>query len=156
MNKLKPAVLGGLVVGILSAIPFVNYCCCLWAIGGGLLAGMLYIKASPVRITTGDGAVLGALAGVVGGAIYLIVAIPIALLWGAAAMEQAFRNSGMRMPLSGPLMIIVGSLFGAVCLIGLSTVGGLIAVPIFEKRKDAAVTPPPPVAPGGGPGSYPG
>jgi len=42
MNKLKPAVLGGLVVGILSAIPFVNYCCCLWAIGGGLLAGMLY------------------------------------------------------------------------------------------------------------------
>jgi len=116
---------------------------------------MLYIKAAPVRITTGDGAVVGALAGVVGGAIYLIVAIPIALLWGAAAMEQAFRNSGMRMPLSGPLMIIVGSLFGAVCLIGLSTVGGLIAVPIFEKRKDA-VAPPPPVAPGGGPGSYPG
>lgn len=155
MNKLKPAVLGGLVVGILSAIPFVNYCCCLWAIGGGLLAGMLYIKASPVRVTTGDGAVLGALAGVVGGAIYLVLAIPIALLWGAAAMEQAFRNSGVQMPLSGTLLIIVGSLFAAVCLIALSTLGGLIAVPIFEKRKDA-VAPPPPVAPGGGPGSYPG
>ena len=155
MNKLKPAVLGGLVVGILSAIPFVNYCCCLWAIGGGLLAGMLYIKASPARVTTGDGAVVGALAGVVGGAIYLVLAIPIAIFYGAAAMEQAFRNSGVQMPLSGTLMIIVGSLFGAVCLIALSTVGGLIAVPIFEKRKDA-VAPPPPAAPGGGPGSYPG
>ena len=155
MNKLKPAVLGGLIVGILSAIPFVNYCCCLWAIGGGLLAGMLYIKGSPLRVKTGDGAVVGALAGVVGGLIYLIVAIPIALLWGAAAMEQAFRNSGMQMPLAGPAMIILGSLVGAVCLIGLATLGGLIAVPIFEKRKDE-LAPPPPPAPGGDAGSYPG
>ena len=155
MNKLKPAVLGGLIVGILSAIPFVNYCCCLWAIGGGLLAGMLYIKGSPVRVTTGDGAVVGALAGAVGGLIYLILAIPIALFFGIAAMEDAFRNSGMQMPLSGTVMIIVGSLFAAVCLIVLSTVGGLIAVPIFEKRKDTVATPPPP-APGGDPGSYPG
>ena len=155
MNKLKPAVLGGLIVGILSAIPFVNYCCCLWAIGGGLLAGMLYIKGSPLRVPTGDGAVVGALAGVVGGLIYLILAIPIALFFGIAAMEDAFRNSGVQMPLSGTVMIIVGSLFAAVCLIVLSTVGGLIAVPIFEKRKDS-VPPPAPPAPGGDPGSYPG
>jgi hypothetical protein len=155
MNKLKPAVLGGLVVGILSAIPFVNYCCCLWAIGGGLLAGMLYIKESPLRITPGNGAMIGALAGVVGGLIYLILGIPIAIFYGAAAMEQAFKNSGVQMPLSGLAMIILGSLFGALCLIVLSTLGGLIAVPIFEKRKDA-VAPPPPVTPGGGPGSYPG
>ena len=38
MNKFKPALLGGLVVGILSSIPFINYCCCIWAIGGGGLA----------------------------------------------------------------------------------------------------------------------
>lgn len=154
MNKLKPAVLGGLIVGILSAIPFLNYCCCLWAIGGGLLAGMLYIKDAPARVSTGDAAVVGALAGLVGGLIYLIVGIPIAYFYGAAAMEEAFRNSGMQMPLSGVSMIILGSLFGALCLLVLSILGGLLAVPIFEKRKD--VLPPPPPAAGEGPGSYPG
>src|SRR5688572_10869436 len=37
-NKFKPALIGGLVTGILSVIPFVsaaNLCCCLWAIVGG-------------------------------------------------------------------------------------------------------------------------
>jgi hypothetical protein len=37
---------------------------------------MLYIKAAPVRITTGDGAVVGALAGVVGGAILSLRSYP--------------------------------------------------------------------------------
>ena len=40
-NKLKPALIGGVVLGILSVIPFVsaaNLCCCLWAILGGMLA----------------------------------------------------------------------------------------------------------------------
>lgn len=155
MSKLKPALLGGLIVGILSAIPFLNYCCCLWSIGGGLLAGMLYINGSPNRVTTGDGAIVGALAGLVGGVIYLIIGLPIALLYSGAAMEEAFRNSGVQMPLSGTLLLIVGSLIAAVCLIAFATVGGLLAVPIFEKRKEGAVPPPPPV-PGGGPGSYPG
>ena len=155
MSKLKPALLGGLIVGVLSAIPFLNYCCCLWSIGGGVLAGMLYINGSTVRVTSGDGAIVGALAGLVGGVIYLIIGLPIALLYSGAAMEEAFRNSGVQMPLSGTLLLIVGSLIAAVCLIALATLGGLLAVPIFEKRKDGAVPPPPP-APGGGPGSYPG
>jgi hypothetical protein len=116
---------------------------------------MLYIKDAPVRVTTGDGAIVGALAGLVGGLIYLIIGIPIAYFYGAAAMEEAFRNSGLQMPLSGVAMIILGSLFGALCLIVLSILGGLLAVPIFEKRKDGVVPPPPP-APSEGPGSYPG
>jgi hypothetical protein len=155
MSKLKPAVLGGLIVGFLSAIPFLNYCCCLWAIGGGLLAGMLYIKGSPLRVTTGDGAIVGALAGLFGALIYLVIGMPIAYFYGAAAMEEAFRNSGIRMPLSGIAMIVLGSLFAALCLLVLSILGGLLAVPIFEKRKDGAVPPPPPT-PSAGPGSYPG
>ncbi len=68
-NKLKPALIGGVVLGILSVIPFVsavNLCCCLWAILGGMLATYLYVKNSPTPVDAGDGAVLGALAGVVG------------------------------------------------------------------------------------------
>ena len=73
MNKLKPALLGGLIVGLLSAIPVVNYCCCIWGIGGGGLASFLYMKSSPTKINPGDGAMLGGLAGVIGALLYLII-----------------------------------------------------------------------------------
>jgi hypothetical protein len=151
-NKLKPALLGGLIVGVLSAIPFVNYCCCIWAIGGGLLAGMLYIKESPAPVPTGQGAVVGALAGVVGGIIYLIIGIPVALIFGAAQMEEAFARSGVRMPFSGTLLLLVGTLVAAVCLLVLAILGGLLSVPIFEKRKPGG--PPPPPTDMGAPGAY--
>ncbi|HKV37466.1 MAG TPA: DUF5518 domain-containing protein, partial [Pyrinomonadaceae bacterium] len=125
-NKLKPALLGGLIVGLLSAIPFINYCCCIWAIGGGLLAGFLYIKNSPNPVPTGDGAIVGALAGVVGGLIYLVIGLPIALLFGAAQMEAQFRNSGIQMPFSGTLLLVFGAFIGALCLLVLATLGGLL------------------------------
>src|SRR5215207_9867967 len=89
-NKLKPALIGGVVLGILSVVPFVsaaNICCCLWAILGGMLATYLYVKNSPTPASPGDGAILGALAGVVGAIIYLIVGIPVAY-----AMGPTMRN----------------------------------------------------------------
>ena len=42
---------------------------------------------------------------------------------------------------------------GAVILAVLATLGGLLGVAIFEKRKDGAVAPPPQQY-GGGPGSF--
>ena len=153
MDKLKPALIGGAIVGVLSAIPIVNYCCCIWAIGGGALACFLYIKSSPVPVRPGDGAMVGALAGVVGAIIYLIIGMPIAYFYGAAAMEQAFSQSGVQLPLSGLAMIVVGTLMIALFLRVMSVLGGLIAVPIIEKRKNGAPPPPPP-APGTGPGPY--
>src|SRR5215213_10150387 len=152
MDKLKPAVIGGVVVGLLSAIPFINYCCCIWAIGGGALACFLYIKSSPVPVRPGDGAMIGAMAGLVGAVIYLIIGLPIALVYGAAAMEQAFTQSGVRLPFSGTILLVISALIGALFLLVLAVLGGLIAVPIVEKRKNGA-TPPPPV-PGTGPGPF--
>ena len=143
MNKLKPALLGGLVVGLLSSIPFINYCCCIWAIGGGGLACYLYMKSSPTPIGPGDGAVLGALAGVVGAVLYLVIGVPIAYFLSAAQMEEAFRQANINLPFTGPLLFIVSGLIGSLILLVLSVIGGLIAVPIFEKRK-GAVPPPPP------------
>lgn len=143
MNKLKPAILGGLIVGLLSAIPFINYCCCIWGIGGGALAGFLYIKSSPVPVRPGDGAVIGALAGLIGAVIYLFVGVPIAYFVSGAAMEEAFARSGMQLPFTGPLLFVVSGLLGGLFLLVLSVIGGLIAVPIFEKRK-GEVPPPPP------------
>jgi len=152
-NKLKPALLGGLIVGVLSAIPFINYCCCIWAIGGGVLAGFLYIKESSTPVSVGDGAIVGGLAGVVGGIIYLIIGLPIALLFGMAAMQDQLTRSGIDLPVSGFLLMVVSAILCAIFLAVLATLGGLLAVPIFEKRKGGGV-PPAPQDFGGGPGSY--
>jgi hypothetical protein len=143
-NKLKPALLGGLIVGVLSAIPFINYCCCIWSIGGGALAAYLYIKSSPVPVGTGDGAMVGGLAGVVGGIIYLIIGLPIALLFGMAAMQDSLRQSGVDLPVSGFLLMVVAAIIGAIILAVLATLGGVIGVAIFEKRKGDGLAPPPP------------
>ena len=151
-NKVKPALLGGLIVGLLSAIPFVNYCCCIWAIGGGALAGFLYIKDSPTPVPTGDGAIVGALAGVVGALIYLVIGLPIAFAFGAAEMEAQLARSGVELPFSGTLLLVFGGLVAALCLLVLATLGGVLSIPIFEKRKGDGMPPPPPTT--GGPGSY--
>src|ERR1044072_3191111 len=134
-NKLKPALLGGLIVGVLSAIPFINYCCCIWSIGGGALAAYLYIKSSPVPVGTGDGAMVGGLAGVVGGIIYLILGLPIALVFGMAAMQDSLNRSGVDLPISGFLLMVVAAIVGAIILALLATLGGIIGVAIFDKRK---------------------
>lgn len=160
MNKLKPALIGGVVLGLLSAIPFVNFvnvCCCLWAILGGVLASFLYIKSSPVPVSVGDGAILGAMAGVVGAIISIIIGIPLSLLTGnamASLMVGILQNVDpaqaelMRQQLQAGqsiVSVIVNALIIAVLLVIFSTIGGLLGVPIFEKRKGDVPPPPPPL-----------
>ena len=156
-NKLKPALLGGLIVGILSAIhsliPVVSLCCCIWSIVGGALAAFMYIKSSPTPVQMGEGAMVGGLAGVVGGIIYVVIYLPIALLWGMATMQQQLDRSGVSLPFSGSILMVVASIVGAIVLVLLATLGGVIGTAIFEKRKGNNVTPPPPQN-FGGPGSY--
>jgi len=147
-NKLKPALLGGLIVGFLSAIhsliPFIGFCCCIWSIVGGVLAAFLYIKGSSVPVKLGDGAIVGALAGVVGGIIYVIIYLPISLIWGMAVMQEQFNRSGVNIPFSGTILVIIASLVGVIALVVLSTLGGVIGTAIFEKRKGDGLAPPPP------------
>src|SRR6185503_18329199 len=136
MNKFKPALLGGLIVGVLSAIPLLNYCCCIWGIGGGGLAGFLYIKSSPVPVKVGEGAVIGVLTGIVGAVVYFI---------SGAQLEDTLRQAGVQLPpnISGLLLFVLSGLVVGLLLFVLSIIGGLISVPIFEKRKDGPPPPPP-------------
>jgi hypothetical protein len=147
-NKLKPALLGGLLVGFLSAIhsliPFISMCCCIWSIIGGVLAAFLYIKGSSVPVKLGDGAIVGALAGVVGGIIFVVIYVPISLVWGMAMMQQKIDQSGYQIPFSGTILVIIMSLVGAIVLVVLSTLGGVIGTAIFEKRKGDGLAPPAP------------
>jgi len=157
-NKLKPALIGGVLLGLLSAIPvvnLVNVCCCLWALIGGLLASYLYIKNSPVPASAGDGAILGALAGLVGAVIVVVIGIPISIIAGGITRELLIRlienvNPGqaeaIRIQMEASSTIpgaIVNGIILAVLLVIFSTIGGLLGVPIFEKRK-GPIPPPPP------------
>ena len=69
-----------------------------------------------------------------------------------AAMEEQLSNSGVHLPFSGVILMIVASLVGAIFLALLATLGGVIGVAIFEKRKDGGVPPPPNY--GSAPGTY--
>lgn len=167
-NKLKPALIGGVLLGLLSVIPFVsalNVCCCLWAILGGMLASYLYVKNSPVPANTGDGAILGALAGLIGAVISIILGIPISFAMGPT-MRNLLLSLAERMdPQQADLMrrqlemsgesivgVIVNAIILAVLLFIFSVIGGLIGVGLFEKRKGNPMPPPPPAT--GGPGAY--
>jgi hypothetical protein len=166
-NKVKPAVIGGVVLGLLSAIPFINFlnlCCCAWAILGGLLASYLYIKNSPTPANAGDGAVVGGIAGAIGAVVYLVVGIPLAILSGAAMRQMMIKLMASIEPRQAEMFrqqmeaqgesisgVIVQSFIGALLLIVFAVVGGLIGIPLFEKRKGGPVPPPPPPGPGGAP-----
>jgi hypothetical protein len=168
-DKLKPAIIGGVVLGLLSVIPFVNFanvCCCLWAIVGGLLATSLLVKNSPTPVKPGDGALVGGLAGLVGAVISVVLGIPIDLATGpvmrnmmVGLMERLDPRQAdiirQQIEAAGPSIAgtIINALIMAVLLIIFSVIGGLIGVPIFEKRKGGP-PPPPPINVGGGPGGY--
>src|SRR6476660_7561479 len=88
-DKTQPAIFGGLVMGVLSALPIVsagNLCCCLWVVSGGIVAAYILQQNQPTPITQGDGAFVGLLAGICGAFVYLVISIPITLL--IAPMER--------------------------------------------------------------------
>jgi hypothetical protein len=130
-----------------------------------MLATFLYVKSSPTPATPGDGAILGALAGVVGALISLILGIPNSLAMGPTMRNMVIGLLARVDPRQAELMreqieaagssigpVIINALILAVLLFVFSIIGGLLGVPIFEKRK--AALPPPPPGTGGGPGGY--
>ena len=95
--KLQPALFGGLFIGVLSALPIINLgncLCCLWVVGGGALAVYLMQQNYPYAIQTADGALVGLLAGVIGGALCGLLVIPLALAFGP--LYQGFVQRAQR------------------------------------------------------------
>ncbi len=160
-NKIKPALLGGGALGLLlvitvvisSFVPFIGCCNCLWPIAAGVLATMFYVKSSATPATIADGAMVGAIAGVVGGLIYMVIGLPLSfLINGVTAMDAQVRQMSPDFPIAGAALLIVGGLIGFVIFVVLATLGGVLGIPIFEKRKGTIDAPPPPQDFGSGPG----
>jgi hypothetical protein len=91
---LKPAALGGLFIGVLSALPFLgaaNCCCCLWIVSGGMLAAYVAGQNQPASVTPGEGALIGGSAGLIGALIWVPIAIVLDMLM--APVQQAVIGS---------------------------------------------------------------
>ena len=164
-DRIKSALIGGVILGILSAIPAVNYCCCIWALIGGIVAANLYVKKSPVPVSPGDGAILGAIAGAIGIVLIIVIGIPLNLVMGAAMVsliqgmvppDQAAQMNEMMAAGVGIASAIKSAVILSIVAVIFSAIGGLIGVAIFENRKGGAGAPPPPPPPAaggfGGPG----
>lgn len=174
-NKLRSAIVGGVVIGLLSSIPYLrlgNVLCCLWVIVGGAFAAYLHIKKSTTAVNVGEGAMIGAMAGAIGTVVELVVGVPLIILTGnpesnillglmeridpqrAESIRQMMAEN-MSRPFVEQFFHAVfswGTLITLLITVVFALVGGLIAIPLFERRKADAVPPPPPPYFGGTPG----
>jgi hypothetical protein len=143
-----PALIGGGIAGVLSAIPFVNCLCCLWIIGGAMLAAYFLSKDSKVALTSGDGAIVGALAGVIAAIVDFFVSIPFQAMSDEMArnimekiseyadeMPQGWENflegGGFEASMA---MNILGLLIAAVIFSILGALGGILGMSMFRKK----------------------
>jgi hypothetical protein len=150
-QKLQPALYGGVFIGVLSALPIVSAgnCCCLWVIGGGVLATYLLQQNHPYPVNAADGALVGLLAGVIGGVLGALLSIPIQMAMGPVQQQMIERwvlsnpdvpqetkdllkNFGGRgvsaigTAVSMVFSVCIGAIFGML--------GGLLGVAIFKKK----------------------
>jgi hypothetical protein len=161
--KLQPALLGGVAIGVLSALPvinIVNLCCCAWVVAGGALASHLMQQNHPAPINAGDGAIVGLLAGAIGAIVGTVLSVPIAMMMGPFQVQMMERilQGAQDMPteLRSIFEQMQGGMGGAAAMgIGLvlslffslffysifGLFGGLLGALLF--RKDAPPPPPP-------------
>ncbi len=167
-SKLQPALLGGAFMGVLSALPFVSYanaCCCLWVVAGGLLAAWLLQQNYPYAITTGDGALVGLLAGLFGAIVTTIIQAMLAPVQRDLDLMILGRLAGMAGDIppvvqdaieqrrSGPALTVVSVVGGLVLMLIIgplfSMLGGLLGAALFKSSRPLPPPPtyPPPVPP---------
>jgi hypothetical protein len=150
-DKLKPAIIGGLVAGIPSGIPILGCGCCVFALVGGVLATHLFLKDAPPGGSPpyGEGAILGVLTGLIAALGSTIVGLPFRLLMGGGAdVAEQIRSAmgdqeipaGVEQILSmvgsgggGCIATIIGFFVSAIVFVALCTIGSLIGVAIFGK-----------------------
>ena len=155
--KFQPALFGGLFIGVLSALPIINIgnCCCLWVIGGGVLATYLMQQNHPYPIAAADGALVGLLAGLMGGALGTLLSIPVEMMMGPfqkqflegiLARNQEIPEETRRMLENmsgagvGAAMVVVKLAFSVCIGAVFGMLGGLLGVALFKKKD----LPPPP------------
>lgn len=154
-----PFLLGGLFIGVLSALPIVGLCncCCLWIIGGGVLSAYLEQQNRPVPLTMGEGARLGLLAGIIGTVIWFGIDYALSPIQ-SRFVGEFMRSAGDLPPELREVLESVEAgrargnvpwfVFMLICVSVVSTIGGLIGAAYFKKDVPPALggpIPPPPL-----------
>lgn len=152
-SVLKPAFLGGVALGVLSALPLVNCCCLLWLGGGGLLAVYLLRQEYAGEIAAGLGAKAGFLAGMIGALFWQILELPISYITSSQRTEQIqelLQNQNfpaetvhlvekflsMLADPFNPFVLLVGLMFKVVACGILTTLGGVLGAAFWGKPKN--------------------
>jgi hypothetical protein len=167
--KLQPALLAGVAIGVLTALPLiniVNLCCCAWVVFGGALAAYLMQQNHPAPITSGDGAIVGLLAGAAGAVIGTLISIPLSLAMGPYSLEMVDRVlqntqdlppevrgifEQWRTNMATGAVVGLGlilSLFFSLCFYSVfGLLGGLLGAVLFKKNEPPPPPPPSPLMP---------
>ena len=106
LEFVQPALVGGLLLGLLSSIPIVQAGFGVWILSGGALTVHLLLKQRPTGIGYGDGAFGGVLSGFVGAIVATLMLIPSKLIFASdfelihqEVERQLSRNPEMEGPM---------------------------------------------------------
>lgn len=149
MARFQPALLGGLFIGVLSALPIIGIanCCCLWVILGGMLTVYLEQQNTPTPIETSAAALSGLIAGAIGGVISSLAGILTLRMAGGGnpqeAIEQALSNipnmpvetaDMIRSIMEGPTLALVSLAVTVPLYAVFGMLGALLGTAIFRKK----------------------
>ncbi len=167
-SKVLPALYGGIIMGVISGVPFLNFvncCCCAGILFGGLMAVFFYKKdltQDMPPLSSSDALAVGALAGVFGAVVASVLNGIFALALGnlegeklAEIIRELYDRAGVTGDLPPGSLDGLDALrnahFGAMKvfqsfiihpLFGL--LGGLIGYAVFKPRPAVPVVPPAP------------
>lgn len=162
-----PALYGGIIMGVISAVPglsLLNCFCCAGIMLGGFLAVFFYKKdltAGMPLLTSADGVKLGALAGVFGAIVSIVLSRLVTAVLGGVdekmvkdlidsmgladqlppgTMDQIEEGMGAGLGFFQiVLTFVIDPLFGLI--------GGLIGYSVFKEKQVLPTAPPPPPPP---------
>jgi len=155
LDFVQPALTGGMFLGFLSSIPFIqagNLFCCMWVLLGGGVAAVLLTKQRPSGIKYGDGAFVGVLSGTFGAVVGTIVQMSFRAMAARffesqqQEVEQLLQQYGIQGPLRDWMLRLASGEISAVTLLFtffsnlvtfslFAMIGGILTVAILNRRK---------------------
>ena len=146
---LMPALVSGGLAGLLSGIPFVNCLCCLWIIGGGILAAYLLSKDSPATLGASDGVIVGIFTGIIAAITDSLISLPfrgVSIEIFRKIMER-IADFSEEIPYgwetwlergtigTSVSMFMLGFVISAFVFSALAALGGIIGISLFKKKE---------------------
>ncbi len=159
-DMFKPALIGGLIIGLLSGLPVIqlgNCFCCLWVIVGAIFAAYLLSKEAKISLKAGDGAIVGMFSGIIGAIISSLINLPFRALNQqiVARFLERLPEYGGEFPQDMNLwlkrgaefslpMFMLGLVISVIIYALFGALGGIIGTSLFGKKKTTPETPPTP------------